>query len=73
MSSRGDELFLLFFRIAYLSMMLGFVAFTCLGFARLGTVIGLVATIIVASGSEIMFLYNRWEHEKASKVERHMV
>jgi hypothetical protein len=72
MASSPDSLLLLLFRTAYLSMAFGFAAFTYLGFARLGTGIGLIATIIVALGSEISFIYERRD-ERARKDERHMV
>jgi hypothetical protein len=55
-------------------MMFGFTAFTCLGFDRLGTGIGLIATIIVALASEISFVYDKREEEGIElKDERHMV
>jgi hypothetical protein len=73
MTTNSEDLFLLLFRSAYLSMMFGFAAFTCLGFARLGTAIGLIATVTVALGSEAAFFCNRWECEKALKVNRHIV
>jgi hypothetical protein len=72
MSSSPDGLFLLLFRTAYLSMAFGFAAFTYLGFARLGTGIGLVATIVIALGSEISFVYEKME-ERGRKDNRHMV
>jgi hypothetical protein len=68
-----DGLFLLFFRSVYLSMAFGFAAFTFLGFTRLGTSIGLIATVIVALGSEISFFYKRKEQERDRKDARHMV
>jgi hypothetical protein len=68
-----DGLFLLFFRSVYLSMAFGFAAFTFLGFTRLGTSIGLIATVIVAVGSEISFICKRREEEMSWKDERHMV
>lgn len=56
-------------------MAFGFTAFTFLGFARLGTVMGLIATVIVALGSEISFVYdrNKDEEEVTWKDERHLV
>lgn len=72
MTPESDSLFLLFFRSAYLSMAFGFTSFTFLGFARLGTAIGLVATVIVAMGSEISFIYSK-EEEMTWKDERHLV
>jgi hypothetical protein len=73
MTTESDSLFLLLFRSAYLSMAFGFTAFTFLGFARLGTALGLVATVVVALGSEISFIYSRKEEEMAWKDERHLV
>jgi hypothetical protein len=73
MTTNSDDLLLLLFRSAYLSMMFGFTAFTCLGFARIGTAIGLIATVTVALGSEATFVCNRWEREKTLKVDRHIV
>ena len=73
MTAESDSLFLLFFRSAYLSMAFGFTAFTFLGFARLGTAIGLVATVVVALGSEISFIYGKKEEEMAWKNARHLV
>jgi hypothetical protein len=73
MASSPDGLFLLFFRSAYLSMTFGFAAFTFLGFSRLGTAIGLVATVTVAVGSEVSFICKRREYEGMCKNERHMV
>jgi hypothetical protein len=73
MMSQPDDLFLLLFRSAYFSMICGFTAFTCLGFARLGTLIGLFATIIVALGSEITFACQRRGQRRALKYEGHMV
>jgi hypothetical protein len=72
-TSHPDDLFFLLFRSAYFSMICGFTAFTCLGFARLGTLIGLFATIIVALGSEIAFACQRREQGRALKYEGHMV
>ncbi|KAH3941801.1 hypothetical protein HBH98_206250 [Parastagonospora nodorum] len=54
-------------------MILGFAAFTSLEFARLGTAIALVATVVVAIGSETAFMFNKWEREIALKNDRHMV
>jgi hypothetical protein len=73
MTAESDSLFLLFFRSVYLSMAFGFSAFTLLGFARLGTTLGLIATLIVALGSEISFVYNRGKEEGAWKDDRHLV
>jgi hypothetical protein len=71
--SDRDGLFLLFFRSAYLSIAFGFTAFTFLGFARLGTAIGLIATVIVALGSEIAFIHDRREEQGGLKDIRHVV
>jgi hypothetical protein len=74
MARNSDGLFILFFRSVYLSMIFGFAAFTCLGFARLGTNIGLIATIMVALASEISFVHEMREEEGNEwKDERHMV
>lgn len=73
MSTSPDGLFLLFFRSVYLSMVFGFAAFTFLGFARLGTILGLIATVIVAFGSEVSFAVRQWEEDKSWKKARHMV
>jgi hypothetical protein len=74
MARSSDGLFILFFRSVYLSMIFGFAAFTCLGFAQLGTNIGLIATIVVALASEISFVHEmREEEENEWKDERHMV
>jgi hypothetical protein len=74
MTQNSDGLFLLFFRSVYLSMIFGFAAFTCLGFTRLGTSIGLIATIILALTSEISLIYEKREEEgKCRKDEQHMV
>jgi hypothetical protein len=73
MASSPDGLFLLFFRSVYLSMTCGFAAFTFLGFSRLGTAVGLIATIIVAVGSEISFICQRREYDLARKARRFMV
>jgi hypothetical protein len=73
MASSPDGLFLLFFRCVYLSMAFGFAAFTFLGFARLGTTLGLIATIVVAIGSEVSRWYTIKEEEAAAKNLRHMV
>jgi len=73
MTPSSDDLLLLLFRIAYLTMILGFAAFTSIGFARLGTAIALVATVVVAIGSEIAFMFNRWERDGALKINRHIV
>jgi hypothetical protein len=73
MASSRDDLFLLLFRSAYLSMVFGFAAFTFLGFARLGTGICLIATVIVALGSEISFICRLREDETAYKDGRYMV
>jgi hypothetical protein len=54
-------------------MTFGFAAFTFLGFSRLGTAVGLVATVTVAVGSEISFVCNRREYDRACKDHRHMV
>jgi hypothetical protein len=73
MPPHSNSLFLLLFRSAYLSMAFGFAAFTLLGFARLGTAIGLVATVAVALGSEVSFLYGRRNEEVGWKDGRHLV
>lgn len=73
MTTDRDSLFLLFFRSVYLSMAFGFTAFTFLGFARLGTTMALIATVIVAAGSEIAFAYEKRGEELACKDERHIV
>jgi hypothetical protein len=73
MSTSPDGLFLLFFRSVYLSMVFGFAAFTFLGFARLGTILGLIATVVVAVGSEVSFAMQQWEEDKIWKKARHMV
>jgi len=73
MAPGPDSLFLIFFRSAYLSMAFGFTAFTFLGFARLGTALGLIATVIVALGSEISFVYDRDKDQETWKDERHLV
>jgi hypothetical protein len=73
MTSHSDDLFLLLFRSAYFSMICGFTAFTCLGFARLGTLIGLFATIIVALGSETAFACRTREQKGPLKYEQYMV
>jgi hypothetical protein len=54
-------------------MAFGFAAFTLLGWARLGTAIGLVATVAVALGSEVSFLYGRRNEEVGWKDGRHLV
>lgn len=53
--SRPNPEFLLFFRVMYLSILLGHTAFTLLGFSRMGTGIGIIATVMVAVGSEVAF------------------
>ncbi|KAL6703725.1 hypothetical protein ACN47E_009106 [Coniothyrium glycines] len=52
---RPNQVFLLFFRVTYLSILAGHTAFTFLGFAQMGTAIGMVATVVVAVGSEVAF------------------
>lgn len=73
MSTSPDGLFLLFFRSVYLSMVFGFAAFSCFGFARLGTLLGLIATVVAALGSEVSFACRKWEDDKIWKKARHMV
>jgi hypothetical protein len=74
MMKRGpDGLFLLFFRVMYLTIFTGFICFSLLGFAAIGTNIGIAATVVVAVGSEIAFVLA--EKEEADKLmqERYLV
>ncbi|KAF2132949.1 hypothetical protein P153DRAFT_364203 [Dothidotthia symphoricarpi CBS 119687] len=68
-----NPLFLILFRTAYLFNILIYTAFTVLGLKYCGTVIGLGASIIVAIGSEIAFVYAREEEGRLWKQERYMV
>jgi hypothetical protein len=69
MTQSPNNVFLLFFRVTYLSIFAGHTAFTFLGFAALGTAIGMVATIVVAVGSEIAFICAR--RDEAIKLKGH--
>lgn len=73
MKPESDSLFLLFFRVMYLSIFTGYTCFTLLGFAAIGSGIGIVATVIVAVGSEIAFVHARKEQEQRWRQERYIV
>jgi hypothetical protein len=73
MAVQRDQLFLLFFRVAYLSILAGHTAFTLLGFAKIGTSIGIVATILVAVGSEFALARAREEGTRGLKEIQYMV
>ena len=64
MKHRHDDIFLLFFRVMYLSIFTGYTCFTILGFGALGAPIGMVATVVVAVGSEIAFVLAKKEQEE---------
>lgn len=73
MKPRADGLFLLFFRVMYLTMFTGYTCFTILGFAALGAGIGIAATAIVAIGSELAFVLAEKEEEEMLRQERYLV
>ncbi|KAH7399234.1 hypothetical protein BKA66DRAFT_451298, partial [Pyrenochaeta sp. MPI-SDFR-AT-0127] len=70
MARQPDTIFLLFFRVAYLSIFAGHTAFTLLGFSGIGTAIGMVATVVVAVGSEIAFACAKREEAERRKEQR---
>jgi hypothetical protein len=57
----------------YLSIFTGYGCFTILGFAAYGAVIGLVATVLVAVGSEIAFIVTKREQAQRQMEERYTV
>lgn len=73
MKHRRDDVFLLFFRVMYLSIFTGYTCFTILGFGAIGAPIGVVATVIVAVGSEIAFILAKKEEAEKINKERYMV
>jgi hypothetical protein len=73
MKSRPDSLFLLFFRVMYLSIFTGYTCFTLLGFAAIGAAIGIVATVVVAVGSEVAFVVARKDEAERLRQERYLV
>jgi len=73
MKRRPDGLFLLFFRVMYLTIFTGFTCFTILGFAAIGTGIGIAATVIVAIGSEVAFVLAKKEEAEKRRQERYLV
>ncbi|KAF1837464.1 hypothetical protein BDW02DRAFT_128571 [Decorospora gaudefroyi] len=73
MKRRPDGLFLLFFRVMYLSIFTGYTCFTILGFAATGAVIGLAATVVVAVGSEVAFVITREEEAQKLRQDRYTV
>ena len=73
MKSRPDGLFLLFFRVMYLSIFTGYTCFTILGFAAIGAAIGIAATVVVAVGSEVAFVLVRKDEEQKMRQERYLV
>ncbi|KAI4607687.1 uncharacterized protein J4E88_004162 [Alternaria novae-zelandiae] len=73
MKRRPDGLFLLFFRVMYLTIFTGFTCFTILGFAAIGTGIGIAATVVVAIGSEVAFVLAKKEEAEKRRQERYLV
>lgn len=73
MKPRSDDLFLLFFRVMYLTIFTGYTCFTILGFAAIGAGIGMVATVVVAAGSEVAFVLNKKEEAEKLRMERYLV
>ncbi|RMZ66936.1 hypothetical protein GMOD_00002322 [Pyrenophora seminiperda CCB06] len=73
MKSRSDNLFLLLFRVMYLSIFTGYTCFTILGFAAIGTAIGIAATVVVAVGSEVAFVLAKKEEAEWLRQERYLV
>jgi hypothetical protein len=73
MKHRSDDLFLILFRVMYLSIFTGYTCFTLLGFAAIGAAIGMVATVIVAIGSEVAFILTKREHAQRGRKERYIV
>lgn len=71
--TQPSDVFVLFFRVTYLSIFAGHTAFTFLGFSRVGTAIGAIATIVVAVGSEISFVFARREEAERLKEQRYVV
>ncbi|KAJ5026810.1 hypothetical protein J3E72DRAFT_324469 [Bipolaris maydis] len=70
---RRDDLFLLFFRVMYLSIFTGYTCFTILGFGAIGAPIGMVATVVVAVGSEIAFVLAKRDEAEMMMQERYTV
>jgi hypothetical protein len=66
-----SPLLLLLFRIAYSYTLIIYSACAALGFT--GSLISLAATVVLAIGSEIAFVYNEREDEAMEKEPRHMV
>jgi preprotein translocase subunit SecF len=73
MNPRPDSLFLLFFRVMYLSIFTGYTCFTFLGFAAIGAAIGIAATVVVAVGSEVAFMLARKDKAEKLRQERYLV
>jgi hypothetical protein len=73
MKSRPDGLFLLFFRVMYLSIFTAYTCFTLLGFAAIGAAIGIAATVVVAVGSEVAFALAREDEAQKLRHERYLV
>jgi len=73
MKTRSDDLFLLLFRVMYLSIFTGYTCFTILGFAAIGTAIGVAATAVVAVGSEVAFVLAKREEAEWLRQERYLV
>ncbi len=71
--SQPSDVFLLFFRVTYLSIFAGHTAFTFLGFAGIGTAIAAIATVVVAVGSEISFAYSERDDSDIAKEPRYLV
>ena len=71
--SQPSDVFLLFFRVTYLSIFAGHTAFTFLGFSRIGTAIGATATLLVAVGSEISFMFAKRDEAERMKDLRYLV
>lgn len=66
-----STLLLLLFRTAYLYTLIIYAACMVLGFN--GALIGLIATTILAVGSEVAFVYNAWDETNGEKELRHIV
>ena len=73
MKTRSDDLFLLLFRVMYLSIFTGYTCFTILGFAAIGTAIGVAATALVAVCSEVAFVLAKREEAEWLRQERYLV
>jgi hypothetical protein len=57
----------------YLSIFTGYTCFTFLGFAAIGAAIGIVATVVVAVGSEVAFVLARKDEAEKLRQERYLV